>query len=250
MQLAEFSAAQWAQMAIASLCVGLSKSGFVGIGLFTILLMAEAVGARASTGVVLPLLISGDVLSVLSFRRHAERSHLLHTLPPAFAGVFVGYFLMQAIPERHYRPTIGWIVLVMVALQCAQRLRPALLQAPPQSRAFAWVMGGGSGVTTMVANAAGPVMTFYLLSARLPKYAFVGTVAWFFLAINVFKVPFSWSLGLIHGGSLALNALLFPGVLLGLLAGRRLLAIVPQRLFEWLLIVLAATASLPLVWAR
>src|SRR2546422_6974422 len=158
-------------------------------------------------------------------------------------------FLMQHIPDRIFRPVIGWIVLSMVILQTIHRLRPSIFQNTPHSQWFGWIMGGWSGVTTMVANAAGPVMTLYLLSVNLPKFEFVGTGAWFFLVINIFKLPFSYSLGLINGGSLTFNSVLVPSVLLGVLVGRKLIGIIPQKLFELLLLLFAAAASLRLVWA-
>jgi uncharacterized membrane protein YfcA len=83
----------------------------------------------------------------------------------------------------------------------------------------------------------GPVMTIYLLACRLPKLEFVGTAAWFFFAINLLKVPFSASLGLINGASLTLNLLLAPGVVAGIFSGRWLLGMINQSLFEWLMIL-------------
>ncbi len=210
--------------------------------------MAEVLPARASTGAVLPLLICGDALAVGVFRRHAQWRFIWRTLPPAMVGVIGGFYLMQKIPDAIFRPVIGWIVLSMVLLQFLHRLRPDVLQNVPHSRWFGWLMGGWSGVTTMVANAAGPVMTLYLLAVNLPKLEFVGTGAWFFFVINLFKVPFSYQQGLINGGSLAFDLVLVPGVLLGIFAGRKLIGIVPQKVFELLLLGFAALAALRLVW--
>ena len=112
---------------------------------------------------------------------------------------------------------------------------------------IAWPFGWLAGSTTMIANAAGPVMTIYLLACRLPKFEFVGTAAWFFFAINLFKVPFSASLGLINGASLALNLLLAPGVIGGIFAGRWLLGKINQAVFEWLMIVFSLLGALRLV---
>jgi hypothetical protein len=248
MHLPQLTAVQWTLALIGALCLGLAKGGFSGIGLFTILLMAEVLPARESTGVVLPLLICGDVLSVFAFLPHTQWPYVRRTLPPAAAGVVLGYFLMKHIPDQVFRPLIGWIVLSMVILQALHRLRPSALQGIPHTRWFGWLMGGWSGVTTMVANAAGPVMTLYLLSVNLPKFEFVGTGAWFFLVINIFKVPFSYNLGLINQASLTFNLVLLPSVLLGVLVGRMLIGIIPQEMFELFLLFFAAAASLRLLW--
>jgi len=74
-----------------------------------------------------------------------------------------------------------------------------------ESSWFAAMIGMTAGVTTMLANAAGPVMTAYLLAMRLPKHEFIGTGAWYFLMINCLKVPFSMNLGFINPMSLKIN---------------------------------------------
>jgi len=96
-----------------------------------------------------------------------------------------------------------------------------------------------------VANAAGPIMLVYLLTMRLPKNEFLGTSAWFYLCINLFKVPFSAGLGLITPGSLLFDLLLAPamaaGAFLGVFLARRL----PEKGFNIVVQVLtAATAVL------
>jgi uncharacterized membrane protein YfcA len=81
----------------------------------------------------------------------------------------------------------------------------------------------------------------------MPKFALVGTGAWMFMIVNVFKVPFSWHLGLIHGASLLFNFILVPAIVLGTFAGRRLIHLVPQDLFEGLLLAFAAIAALRMI---
>jgi uncharacterized membrane protein YfcA len=110
-------------------------------------------------------------------------------------------------------------------------------------------MGPGllAGVTTMLANSAGPLVALYCVAVEMPKFEVVGTLAWFFFIINLFKVPFSVSLGVIHGSSLALNAAPVPPILIGLFAGRWLMHRIRQRVFEGLLLAFAAIAALRLV---
>jgi hypothetical protein len=108
-------------------------------------------------------------------------------------------------------------------------------------------MGMTAGVTTMVANAAGPVMSIYLLAMRLPQYDFVGTMAVFFLLVNLIKVPFSVALGLIGPHSLLLNLVLVPAVAAGVISGRTILARIPRRAFEWVILALAGVAAAKLI---
>ena len=95
----------------------------------------------------------------------------------------------------------------------------------------------------MVANAAGPVMSLYLLAMQLPKLEFMGTAAVFFLLLNWFKVPFMFNLGMINSASLHLNLWLAPAVVLGALTGRWLARKISQRWFEYSTLALTALAA-------
>jgi uncharacterized membrane protein YfcA len=247
--LPHFTPSQWLLAVLAAFCIGFSKSGFHGAGLVTVLVAAHLFGARDSTGVVLPMLICGDIFSVLVFHQHARWATIWRLLPPTVGGIIAGFALMHWIDDAAYRPVIGWIVLTLVILQFWRRWRPGAFDHLPRSHVFAWSMGAATGFTTMVANGAGPVMTLYFLATRTPKYELVGTMAWFFLIVNLIKVPFSVQLGLIHGTSLLFNALLVPAIALGIFAGLRLIRIVPQAAFETLLLLFAAIASLRMIGA-
>ncbi|MEI6714751.1 MAG: sulfite exporter TauE/SafE family protein [Verrucomicrobiota bacterium] len=234
----------WFLCISAALCVGLSKSGFPGVSLLTVALMAQAFPPKESTGVLLPLLIFGDLCAVKAFRKDALWNQILRMLPPTMVGIFIGFWLMKNMPDNQFRPVLGWLLLLTVVLQSIRSAFPQLGAAVPHTRAFAWTMGIWAGCVTMLANAAGPVMAIYLLSLSLPKQNLVGTSAWFFLIVNVFKLPFSWQLGLIQTPALLLDLSLCPLVIIGTFIGRSILHRIPQRLFEAILLVSAAAAAL------
>ena len=238
---------QWTLCIIAGLGVGVAKSGFAGVSLVHVLVMASIFKDRASTGVVLPMLVIGDIFAVLAFKRHAVWRHIARTLPVACVGVVVGMWLMKLIPENAenvYRQIIGWTVLTLVLVQLWRMWKPAMFEKVPHSLPFAATMGLLAGITTMMANAAGPVMGLYFLSVGLPKYQFAGTSAWFFLLINFYKIPFSIHLDLIHSDTLLFNLVLAPVILVGLFLGRWLLHHVPQKLFDGLILAFAAFVAL------
>jgi uncharacterized protein len=241
----ELSITDWVLAIIAGLGVGVSKSGFAGVSLVHVLVMAHIFGDKLSTGVVLPMLCIGDIGAVVAFKRHAVWRHVVRTLPIACIGVIIGTWMMHSVvPESAYKPFIGWTVLVLVILQVWRMLRPGVFEHVPHSWPFAATMGLLAGITTMMANAAGPVMGMYFIAVGLPKYQFTGTSAWFFLLINLFKIPFSASLGLIRTDTLLFNAMLIPAILAGLFFGRWLLAHVSQRLFDGLILTFAAIVAL------
>lgn len=241
---------QWTLAALSAFCIGFAKSGFSGASLLNVLVMAELFGPRESTGVVLPMLICGDILSVIAFHQHARWPLVWRMLPPTIIGIIAGFFMMLKLTDgRVFGPIIGWIVLVMVILQAIRRWYPRVFEKAPHTPQFAWSMGLTGGVTTMLANGAGPIMTLYFLATETPKFALVGTSAWMFLILNSFKVPFSWHLGLIHGSSLLFNLVLVPAIVVGTFTGRWLIRYIKQDLFEALLLIFAALAALRMMRA-
>ena len=233
----------------AAIGIGMAKAGFGGLGMLAILIMARVLPPRESTGAILPMLILADIFAVYTYRAHARGGLVLRLLPPAFAGIICGWLLMPYIPAQSFGPFIGWLTLALVVLVLVQKFAPRLMNFAVEHPGIAWPFGWLAGSTTMIANAAGPVMTIYLLACRLPKFEFVGTAAWFFFAINLLKVPFSASLGLINSASLQLNLWLAPGVIGGIFIGRWLLGKINQSLFEWLMIIFSLLGALRLILA-
>ena len=243
----ELTHSQWALAVVGAIGIGVAKSGISGVAMLHVLIFAFLFGARDSTGIVLPMLLAGDILAVLAFRQHTRWEYIRRMLPPAIAGVIVGWLLMSRISEATYKPLLGWMVLVLVSLQFLRFAKPHLFDHLPHTRSFAWSMGLLAGAATMLLNGAGPVMSLYLLAVTLPKFELVGTSAFFFLILNCIKIPFSASLGLIRPDSLVLNALLLPAIAVGLFGGRWLVHRIPQRLFDRLLLLFAAVAALRLI---
>jgi len=240
---------QWIFAILAAACVGISKSGFGAMAIPGILLMTQVMPARESSGVILPMLILADIFAVQSFRKFTVWRLLIKILPAAVLGVILGWAIMPRIPTGFFTPVIGWIILALLLLTILQKCSSQLQEIAADHPAVSWPLGLLAGVSTMLANAAGPAMTVYLLASRLPKYEFVGTAAWFFFFINIIKVPFSASLGLITSQTLLFNLLLAPAVLIGLFLGKFLLGKINQKAFEWLLISLSLLGALRLIWA-
>ena len=238
---------QWLLAIAAAICVGASKAGFAGLGMVAVVAFASIFGARDSTGIVLPMLLVGDIGAVLVFKQHARWDYIRRTLPLAAIGVVISAVIMRRLDNTSFRPVIGAIILSLTALQFLRMRWPDAFGSVPHSRPVAWVLGLLAGVTTMMANAAGPLVALYCVAMGMPKFEVVGTLAWFFFIINLFKVPFSVWVGVIHGSSLMLNAVLIPPILAGLFAGRWLISRIPQRLFEATMLVFAAAAALRLL---
>lgn len=248
MHLAAFTPLQWFLCAAVALCAGMAKTGFGGMGTVALVLMALVMPARESTGALLTILITADIYAVMAFRRHANWRVVLALLPPALLGIVAGWMLMPHVPDGLFRPLLGGITLALIGLLFLQRAMPRLSNAVSGRPMLGWVAGSLGGVTTMLANAAGPIMSIYLLACRLPKMELVGTAAWFFFVVNLSKIPFSTSLGLINHESLFLTVMLAPLVIVGAASGKWLLTRINQPLFEALLIAFSVLAAIRLLW--
>lgn len=239
---------QWVLLCLGALITGLSKTGIAGAGVLTVALFANAMPAKISTGALLPLLVSADVFAVAFFRKHASWPHLWKLFPWVVVGVIAGFFALDKISNAQVQHLIGGILLVMVALHVWHRRQvdPAA-DGLPHTWWFAAITGVLAGFTTMVANAAGPIMVLYFLALRLPKLMFIGTGAWFYLLVNTFKLPFSARLGLITRESLLMDALLLIPMIPGALLGPIFLKHINQRAFETMALVLTVVAAIRLV---
>ncbi|MFJ5303464.1 sulfite exporter TauE/SafE family protein [Streptomyces sp. NPDC088350] len=256
MTLWHISGWEFAALAAAALLVGFSKTAVSGANTVSLAIFAAVLPARASTGVLLPLLIVGDVLAVLTYRRHAHWPTLLRLFPAVAAGVVIGTLFLVWADDAVVRTSIGAILLFMAGVTLWRRRKAEAgtgADAEPDSvttrsgRVKARSYGVLGGFTTMVANAGGPVMSMYLLSAGFRKLGFLGTSAFFFLIVNVTKVPFSVGLGLIDGHSLLLDAALAAFVVPGALIGKWAVNRINQRLFEQLVIAATIVGGLQLL---
>lgn len=245
--LSEIGLASYIIIAISAFLTGLSKTGLAGIGILVVPLLATAVDAKQSVGLLLPMLIFADVFAVIYYRRDAVWWHLVRLLPWAVIGVIAGYLALDRVNSKELEPIIGIIVLSLLSLNWLKNRRKDFFENIPSSWLFACFMGLLAGFLTMLANAAGPVMIIYLLAMGLPKHEFIGTRAWYFLIMNCFKVPFSADLGLINEKTLAIDLMMLPLILLGAFCGVFILNKIPQRTFEIVVQILATAAAIKLL---
>lgn len=237
---------QWAVAILAALIVGVSKSGIGGLGILAVVLFALMMPPKQATGTVLPLLCFGDVVASAIYGRHAKWVHLRRLFPWTAAGVVIGWLTFDLLNDRQAGALIGAIILGLVVMQLVRRKWGG--HETEHGAWFAPTIGVLAGFTTLVANAAGPLMVVYMLAMRLPKLDWVGTSAVFFLLLNLFKVPFMIELGLIHTTSFVFNLWLAPVVLAGAWFGRKLVLKIDQRAFENLALALSLIAGLNLVY--
>ena len=190
-------------LGVAALLVGFAKTAIGGVGSLAVAIFAVVLPTKESTAAILLLLI-----------------------PSVLPGLALGALFLAWVDDTTLRRSIGVLLLVLAALQLGLRWRSPDTARIGSSRALSLGTGVAAGVATMTANAAGPVMTLYLVAQGIEKRQFLGTSALFFLGVNLCKVPFSIGLGLFDGNTLwrtvALAPLVLGGCWIGLHAARRL----------------------------
>ena len=212
------SALQWSLIAFTVFILGLAKSGIKGIGIIIVVSLAFIFGEKASTGILLPLLISADVLAVVYYHRHANWSFIRKLLPWMIIGVLVGVWAGNEISEILFKRLMASIILISVVLMIYTEKRKS--KVIPNNQLVATSAGFLAGFTTMIGNLAGPVANIYFLAMRLPKNEFIGTAAWLFFLINLFKLPFHiivWKTVTVK--TLVLNSVLIPLLVIGFFIG-------------------------------
>jgi uncharacterized membrane protein YfcA len=169
----------------------MSKTGASGLGTVVVPIFAIIFGARPSTGILLPMLCCADLFAVIYYRRSAEWKYIIRLLPWSLTGFAVALLTDRAVPDRGFKILIGICILAgLIVMFWSERKGK---DAPvPSAWWFAALFGIMGGFSTMIGNAAGPVMSVFLLSVRLPKKSFVGTAAWFFMIINYLKLPLQY----------------------------------------------------------
>ena len=240
--------ATWLIALFGAFCLGFSKTGFPGLAMVNVLIMAELFGAKPSVGIIVPLLIVCDLTVYPLFRRYSSWKELMPLLPPTFVGLVAGYFLLDHIDESTARKGIGLIVLVMLALQLVSLRLGQVLAMLPKSAGFRWGSGMMIGTSTIMANAAGPVFSIYALVEKMTKETFLGLGARCFLLVNILKLPLVANLGLINTESLKIDLFVLPGIFAGIFIGRKVIQVVPQKLFELLLYLFSFVAGLRLLF--
>ncbi|WP_411791098.1 sulfite exporter TauE/SafE family protein [Halobacillus rhizosphaerae] len=245
----ELSVIQWIMVIICTIFIGFTKTGLSSLGILVVTILMYIFPAKASVGILLPMLIVGDLFAVTYYRKNVVWSYLLSLLPWVLAGIVAGYFVLDQVNSDQLKPLIGVLVLALIILHFSrERLGERFNQLLPASLWFTALMGILAGFTTMIGNAAGGVMAIYLLVKGLPKQDFVGTGAWFFLFVNVIKIPFYIYLGLITFETITFNLWLIPTILIGAMIGVRVLKLLPQKTFQVLVLGFAAIGAIRLLF--
>lgn len=232
----------WALALTAAFVIGISKAGIKGIAIINVTLMALAFGAKESTGLIVPLLVVGDAFAVVYYNRHAQWKYIIAFLPWMILGILIGTAIGKDLPETTFKISMAVIILGTVIMMYWWDRKKS--KNVPTHWAFAGFIGTMAGITTMIGNLAGAFSNIYFLAMRLPKNEFIGTAAWLFFIVNIFKLPFHifiWKT--ITPETLLINLNLVPGIVLGIIVGVRLVKIIKEQFYRKMILILTAVGA-------
>ncbi len=220
----------------------MSKAGLKGMGILIVTLMALVYEAKASTGILLPLLITADIIAVVYYRRSVRWEYLWRFLPWMVMGVLVGVFVGKDLPEDLFKKGMAAIILLSVVIMFAwERYDKSKV---PDQMWFAGTMGFAAGFTTMIGNLAGAFSNIFFLASRIPKVEFIGTAAWLFFFINLFKLPFHiWSWQTIDPATLWIDLTLLPGIFIGFFIGLKVVDKFKENQFRKFILLMTAIGA-------
>ncbi len=246
MELPALTAAEWFLAMLCGVLIGISKTGISGAGIAVVPIFALLFGGKPSTGLLLPMLIVADIFAVSYYNRHASWKYIIRLMPWAIAGILIALFTGNRVSSATFKVIIGIIILISLIIILIREKNK--LDKIPSHPAVSSISGLSGGFATMIGNAAGPILSIYLLSMRLPKAVFIGTGAWFFFIVNVLKVPlhvFVWNT--ITWNTLYFNMIMIPSIVVGIFTGIKFVSILPEKVFRYIVIVTTFVSSLLLL---
>ena len=234
---------QWTAICFAVFLLGLAKSGVKGIGIIIVVILAFVFGEKASTGILLPMLICADIFAVVYYNKHAQWHYIKKLLPAMVIGVLVGVWVGNDISEVVFKRIMAVIIIGSVLIMFYMENRRST--TVPTNKWFSNSAGFLAGFTTMVGNLAGPISDIYFLAMRLPKNEFIGTAAWLFFIINVFKLPFHFFVWkTISAETLVLNSVLVPMVILGFFLGAYIVKLISNVNYRRFVLIVTALGGI------
>jgi|SRR5688572_19308411 len=233
-------------IAILGFMIGVSKGGFGGLGALLTPILALVLPVALAVGVLLPMLMVGDVFAVYMYWKEWDLDLVKRMLPAGIVGAITGTALLSWLSPDGLRIILGIFVLVLVAYKFvsdriqAMRYEPRFWHAP--------AAGLLAGVASGMFNNGGPAFNSYLLLQKLKPRPFIATSAIYFAILNLIKVP-----GFLYTGVLDMPLLfslwwVFPFIPVGIWVARITLTRVSPSAFEWIIIVLLIFSSLWLFW--
>ena len=236
---------------VAVLITGISKGGFGGMALLAVPLMSLVIPPIQAAGIMLPIMIPMDIMSVWMYRRSWDKGNLSVLIPAAIIGITIGGLTARWVNDDIVRLIVGVIAVTFIThrwLGMRRRSGQQDVQREPPNRALGVFWGACSGFTSFLAHAGSPPYQVYVLPQRLPKEIYAGTSVIFFATANAIKlIPYSM-LGQFSPSNLSVSAALLPLVPIGVLVGRWLNRRLREDIFYAIVMTAIFLVGVKLIW--
>ncbi|PHR96357.1 MAG: hypothetical protein COA68_15580 [Oceanobacter sp.] len=236
----------WFTAVIAVVITGISKGGFGGLALLAVPLMALTISPLQSAGIILPILIVMDWVSVWAYRKHWDRNILFLMLPGAIVGIATGTFLAGYLNDQIVLVCVGAIALIFPLYAVFKpKGRKDVIAG---NRPLGFIAGTVAGFTSFVAHAGGPPFQAYALPQNLEKRVYAGTAVMFFFVVNFVKILPYAMLGQLDQANLTISLILIPLAPIGVLIGVALVKRIDHQTFYRIMYGLIFAVGLKLIW--
>lgn len=225
--------------------LGLAKGGFAGLGIASTPMLALYLPPLEAAALILPILITQDLISTYVYRKDWDSWNLKVMLPGAVFGMALAWLLAAYLSDAFIRIVVGGIGLAFVANTW---LRPAKIETHPTTAASGALWGAVSGFTSFMTQGGGPPFQVYVLPQRLPKMTLVGTTTIFFTVVNLLKIGPYFALAQFTAKNFATSLLLLPIAVIANFCGIWLVRRTPTDLFYQIAYILLFVISLILFW--
>lgn len=236
--------------ALAAAIIGVAKGGFGGVGTtVTVPAMSLVMSPELALGVLLPVLMVADVISVASLWRECDWRAVVATLPGAVLGVIAGVWLLAVVDPAPIKIVIG-VLSIVFAVYSLWRAMLGLLDSASVlgSDRLAPGFGFACGVTSTLAHAGGPPIHMYLLARGYSPLVFVATANVFMSLVNWMKVGPFLLIGTVTADTLRVSLKLLPVVAVFAVIGIWLAARISRGTFALMINVLMFAVGLQLLY--
>lgn len=213
--------------------IGVDKMGFRGGLVIMVSFLATTFGARFTAGLIAPLLLGADLIAIFVYRRSCDWALVLKVMLWSSLGLVLGSLVGGMVPDEIFQTILGVMLLLLLSAMVFLELYHEDMRIPDHIVLTGSICITG-GFASMIGNAAGPILSLFLLAKKIPKQLFLGTSAMIFLLLNSLKLPlhiFYWKT--LNPQSLKMDLVCIPFILLGAAAGKPLVALIPEKAFRY-----------------
>jgi uncharacterized membrane protein YfcA len=233
---------------VAVFLIGLAKGGFAGLGTLGTPILALVISPVAAAGILLPILIVQDAVSVWNFRRDWDSWIVAWMMPGAVIGVVLGWAFAEVLPVSAVLTVVGGITLLFGLWRLWVERGGRVVAASNSPGWIGSLFGVAMGFTSQIAHAGAPPFQIWVAPRRLPHILYAGTSSVTFAILNWVKVPAYIALGEFTRENLTISAMLVPVAIASTLAGVWLVRRIDTARFYGLMYLLMALLGGKLLW--